>query len=162
MSNAARNSWPLKQAEDDTETLVQIYANRGFAPSTLRSIREKCLHRRLHACEKEQFAVLHSRCHGLQFPMLFCHSCICFHTAETTTPGFFSPCLPLWQGARCVCTVCVPRLKTHVLPLDLFSSFPISSGVGAHCQPIGHPDEDGAGRSETPLSLSLSSFLFFC
>ena len=32
MSNAASYSWPFKQAEDNTETLVQIYANRGFCP----------------------------------------------------------------------------------------------------------------------------------
>ena len=162
MSNAASYSWPFKQAEDDTETLVQIYANRGFAPSTLRSIREKCLHRRLQACEKNCFAVCILDVIGCSFLRFFTHV-YDFTPRKQKTPGFFLPCLPLWQGARCVCTVCVPRLQKltycHSIRSFLLS---LSSGVGAHCQPFGHPDEDGAGRSETPFSLFLSSseFLF--
>ena len=59
-------------------------------------------------------------------------------------------CIPLWQGARCVCvcarTICAPRLKACACHSSVVPS--VKFGV---CQPFGHPGEDGAGSSETPI-----------
>ena len=53
----------------------------------------------------------------------------------------------------CLCACAQSVFQGSKLALATALSFPsVKFGVGAHCQPFGHPDEDGAVSSETPIS----------
>ena len=140
MSNAASYSWPFKQAEDDTETLVQIYANResGFCPIHFTQHTREVFAPTTASLWKELFCSFLDVI-GCSFLRFFTHVYDFTPRKQKNTRILFAMSSPLTRGKVCVCVQSVFQdLKNSriVIRLDrsscpyLLESVPTASPSG--------------------------------